>query len=41
LFTIARGDEVIEFHPLAGIFDLLEGEDFRRLVEDICAKGLY
>jgi N6-adenosine-specific RNA methylase IME4 len=33
---------VIEFHPLAGIsFDLLEGEDFRRLCEDIRAKGLY
>jgi hypothetical protein len=29
-----------EFHPLADMFPLLEGEDFDRLAEDIGAKGI-
>ena len=30
----------ISFHPLAGLFPLLDGEEFARLVEDIHENGL-
>ena len=30
----------LEFHPLANIFPLIEGEEFRRLVDDISKNGL-
>jgi N6-adenosine-specific RNA methylase IME4 len=31
---------MLEFHPLANLFPLIEGEDFARLVEDIRRNGL-
>ena len=30
----------LEFHPLANILPLIEGEEFGRLVEDIRVRGL-
>jgi hypothetical protein len=30
----------LEFHPLANIFPLIEGEEFRKLVDDISKNGL-
>ena len=32
--------ETVEFHPLANVFPLLEGEEFDRFVEDIKRNGL-
>jgi ParB-like chromosome segregation protein Spo0J len=29
-----------QFHPLAGLFNLLEGDEFGALVEDIAARGI-
>jgi hypothetical protein len=29
-----------EFHPLAGMFTLIDGEDFDQLAEDIGARGI-